>query len=242
MACGAGIAAAGALGAAGVGYAASQPSSETKTLENQEATNAATGGQYASTLIPQSEQALGQAQNFWQSVMSGNPQAVQGQIASQVNQVNQQTATATKNALEFTPRGGGQSEVLSQIPYAQSNSVQGLINSLTAQAPEQLASIGSSEGSIAAQALGQSTSAASQGISAQQTQQQLGMQAASSVGEGIGGLLSDYLLYEQNQNLSNNLNAYLLGGGGNSGGGNSGGGEPVLLNPNGNAYPMGGGS
>lgn len=175
------------------GAIAGHKSSQEKSLLGQEAENAKQGGEFASQLIPQSTKALGSAQNFWQSILNGNQQNTAIELAPTVNNIRSQSRQAEKSALEFLPRGGGQTETLSEIPYQRANAVTGAITNLAAQAPNELAQIGLAEGGLADSALNSSTSSAASGLNFLQASSAQAQQTGSSIGSGIGSLLYYYL-------------------------------------------------
>lgn len=184
------------------GLLGGRQSSQEKALEAQEASNAATGGKFGSEFLTSAQGNLNSAQNFWQSILNGNQGSTATALAPTINNINSQSAAAEKSALEFTPRGGGQSEIAASIPYQRANAVTGAITNLAAQAPNELAQIGTAEGSLGTSALSGSTASSASALNFLQGQSQQAIQTGTQVGQGLGNLLYYF------------LNAQSAGGGG----------------------------
>jgi hypothetical protein len=185
------------------------PSKQQNALASQETSNASQGSQIASNLAPGGEEALGTAQNFWQSILNGNPAARAQQLAGTVNPIQSASRAAETSALEFLPRGGGQTQTLSQIPYQRANAVSTAETNLTAQAPNELAQLGEAEIGGATSALNSSTGAASSALNFLTNEQQMQNASLTSLGEGAGSFLSWFSGTEAGQGL---LGALGLGG------------------------------
>lgn len=202
-----GAAAIGGGASIAAGALAGRQSSQEKGLTGQLQANAQQAGQSASQFLTSGKANLDTAQNFWQSIINGNQANTVQQLAGTINPIQSASRQAETSALEFMPRGGGSTEVLSQVPYQRANAVTGAITNLAAQAPNEIAQIGATESGTGASLLGQSSGAAASDLSFLQSNSAQAAQIGSSVGGGIGNLLYYY------------LNSRAASGGGGGGGG-----------------------
>lgn len=107
----------------------------TKSLLN--AFNPATTGTFN---VGQSD--IGSATNYWNAILSGNPQALTAATAPTANMLSTLFSGATNNASTGLPQGGYRSTMMAQLPFAQASQVGNYLLGLQPQAAQQLTGIG----------------------------------------------------------------------------------------------------
>jgi len=109
--------------------------------------------------IGHGEKDISQAENFWSSILSGDPSQISKVLGPQISAVNKQTQEAKKTASEFGNRGGGTNAALQSLDDRSIASVRSMISNLTGEAGGALGSLGggllSAGGSATAQAFGE---------------------------------------------------------------------------------------
>ena len=164
----------------------------------------------ANSAINTGLQGLGAAGRFYNTILSGNKDAISNLLAPQVSTVLGQYDNAAKSVAQFAPRGGGATQTLAQLPFqkatAAGNAYQGVLPSAAAGA----ASVGSAEGNIGGNELA-TTTGLSPSLSGFQTQQN---QLQASGGAGLSKSIAN-----QGAGLGALLGKLLGQGGGSSGAG-----------------------
>jgi len=157
-------------------------------------------------------QPLQQSLNYWQTLLSGNPNAMMSLLQPEVSQYANANNAALQNISQFAPRGGGRTTSLAELPFTQNRNIANMFASLRPQAAGQVGTLGSELGSLGLAGYGQGNagygSAASGYLSQAQQQQnarELQMWTASKVGAA---------LYDKFKNVDWGN----LGGGGGGGG------------------------
>jgi hypothetical protein len=115
-----------------------------------------TGGQY----LTSSQQNFAAPSTYYQSILSGNPAAVAGAVAPEVNQLNQGYANARRQVDQYAPLGGGRSSQITQMPFQQQGAITNLIAKARENAAQGLTGIGSAEGGIGSNLIGTGAQAA----------------------------------------------------------------------------------
>lgn len=85
---------------------------------------------------------IGAATNYWNAILSGNPQALTAATAPTANMLSTLFSGATNNASTGLPQGGYRSTMMAQLPFAQASQVGNYLLGLQPQAAQQLTGIG----------------------------------------------------------------------------------------------------
>jgi hypothetical protein len=86
--------------------------------------------------------------NYFQSLLSGNQAQSTAALAPNINQIQGQQNQALQSASNLSPRGGGRSSTLFNLPFQAASQISGLYNSLRPQAAQGLESIAGMEGNM----------------------------------------------------------------------------------------------
>lgn len=89
------------------------------------------------------EKNLGEASNFWSSILSGDPSKISQVLGPEISAINQQGQQKKKTAAEFGNRGGGTNAGIQMTDDATRSSVDSLFADLTKSAAGELGSLGS---------------------------------------------------------------------------------------------------
>jgi hypothetical protein len=171
------------------GLLGGRQSSQEKQLLGQEAENAAFGGQIAQQALPGAVGGLEQAQNFWQTLMSGNTQASNRMLGPAISGIQGQAGQVAGNILNLSPRGGYSSRALADLPTNTMGQIINLRNQLFGMAPQELAAVSGQLGALGTSALAQSTSAGSTGLNFLAGKDERSIQTGGMVGQGLGQML-----------------------------------------------------
>jgi hypothetical protein len=145
------------------------------------------------TLLPESEKYLQGAGDYYSKILSGDRAAMTEAMAPEIGQITGQLNQEKQNISKFTPQGGGQTGLLSELPFQQEGQVTQLLQQarpMAAQGLEQVAGLAGQEalgfGNLAQNAFTTDINAllgkASQDMPMQQ-----------QLGAGVGGLLGGVL-------------------------------------------------
>lgn len=142
--------------------------------------------------------------NYFQNLLSGNKAQTTAALAPDINRINDQNTGTLQSTSTLTPRGGGRSSTLFNLPFAGTTQTAGLYNGARAGAAQGLTGIAGEQGQVGTQTgtlganllntganyLNAGTTAASDlgGQAGQQRQQSAN--AFSSLGQGVYGLLT----------------------------------------------------
>lgn len=167
-------------------------------LSQQQAQNALPLYQHAAQLYNLTEPGMQTAENFYQSLASGQPGAIMRAINPAVQQITSATAGAKKNILENTPSGGEKNLALEMADANQGAQIGGIASQAFLNAPNALAS-------LAGQGIGESLSSFGTGISGTSS----AMSGLSSATSGLGSLGN---LQLESQQLQAQQKGAMLGG------------------------------
>jgi len=98
-------------------------------------------------LLSGAQSAFKPAQDYWSSILSGGPAAFQA-ISPTVQASNAAYNQAKNSISNFAPMGGGRASTLSQLPLQQAGQISNLFSQLQPQAAQQLANLGTAQGSL----------------------------------------------------------------------------------------------
>jgi len=149
------------------------------------------------TFAPMAQQGLGQAQNYYSGILSGNLSDITKAMAPEISTIQQQGAQQAKNLAEFTPQGGGQTQALSQIPFTTSGQETNLISQAQQGAAQGMAGLAGEElnavtglGNLSAGAFSQ----ALQGLLGKQSQATQGQMGGAELGLAASGGMDPAML------------------------------------------------
>lgn len=105
--------------------------------------------------IGHGEKDISQAENFWSSILSGDPSQISKVLGPQISAVNKQTQEQKKTASEFGNRGGGTNAAMQSLDDRSIAAVRSMISNLTGEAGGALGSLGGGLLSTGAAATGE---------------------------------------------------------------------------------------
>jgi hypothetical protein len=147
----------------------------------------------AKGLLPAAEADLGKAGQYYAGLLGGDRQKMMEAVGPEVNTILSQYDTAKRAAAEFSPRGGGRTQTLAELPFKESASITDLLQKVRPQAAAGAESVGAKEASLAAGLLPSGTSAAAQLLQYELGKQGMSfnqsMQQGAALAEVLIGLL-----------------------------------------------------
>lgn len=156
--------------------------------------------QVANPAVQQGLDTLQGPKSYLNGVMNGSQEETQGLLSPEVSTVLSQYDNAAKTAAELGPRGGGRTAILAEAPFKKAAAYGTALAGAKKQAIDTLPKIGESEAQIGNTQtqlnnqfkLGQSNVNAEQNRNIL-TEQAEKNKAYSSLGSGIGGLLTNII-------------------------------------------------
>jgi len=166
------------------------PSDATQSGFNTlQANNAATGAA-APPLVNAGTSNLGAGANFFRTLMGGSAADTAALLQPDVNRVNNANQQTLQAVSTLTPRGGGRSSTLFQLPFQGNQQIQGLFNGLRGQAASTLSQIGATQGGLGANLFGISNQGAGTLGELGERQQQITQSARAALLKGILGAVA----------------------------------------------------
>ncbi|MBZ5513894.1 MAG: hypothetical protein LAN62_03435 [Acidobacteriia bacterium] len=117
------------------------------------------GTEAAKGLLPQAEGALGKAGQYYSGLLGGDRQKMLEAVGPEVNTILSQYDTAKRAASEFTPRGGGRTAELAELPFKYSGEITSLLQGVRPKAAAGMERLGAEYGSLASSLLARDTGA-----------------------------------------------------------------------------------
>lgn len=161
-----------------------------KQLTGVETDIAKYGLSQAKSTIPAATSGLESSLNFFQTLLSGDRNAIAALESPDIMNTEQQYTAARTTADEFSPRGGGATAASEESRFSEASDIAKLFTSARAtgaagvsQISEMLANLGLGE-------LGASTTAANQGFQNIETSKENQQQQQGALGAGIGSLVA----------------------------------------------------
>lgn len=159
------------FGGGGGGTAKLSPTSPTfRRAEQLGDTMSQWGGGYA---LPEGKKLLGEAEStlqkpldYYSKLLSGNRQEMLQAEAPEINTMRGQTEQAKANIGKFTPQGGGQTALLSELPFRESAAETNLLNTVRPQAAKGLQEISSEQGALSGMVTGEGLQAENTALNA----------------------------------------------------------------------------
>lgn len=148
----------------------------------------------------------GTSGNYFQSLLSGNPANTTAALAPDINRIRDQNNQILQSTSMLSPRGGGRSSLLFNLPNKSASDVSGLFNSARPAAATNLANLAGEYGSTGLGAAGIGTNLFNTGVGAlnagtaaagkygelatnqQQFKYNAGVQAAQIIAAAIAGM------------------------------------------------------
>jgi len=145
----------------------------------------------AKRLLPKGEESIEQALSYYLPLLSGDRQAMMEAMGPEVNQIVSQYDTGRRAAAEFTPRGGGRTTALAELPFRKAGAITSLLQGARPGAAKAVSDIGFGVGDLASRLLPGSTGAGAQllGYALQRRGQDI--PAWEKMGTSIGSLIYD---------------------------------------------------
>jgi hypothetical protein len=100
--------------------------------------------------LPQAKEAYDPVLKYYKDLLSGNRAEMMGAVAPEVGAIRSGYDQAKKNISAFTPRGGGQTSILSELPFRQNADIQRLLQTVR---PAAAGNLGGLAGQIAGEGL-----------------------------------------------------------------------------------------
>lgn len=150
--------------------------------------------------------------DYYKKLLTGNRAEMMSTLAPEIGAITDEYNQAKKNIGTFTPRGGGQTALLSELPFKQMGDIQKLIQTVRPQAAQGLSQTAGQVGGLAGQVTGEGLQAGQLSLNAiaDQINALLGKSAQDiplqqDMGSGLYQILSRLPIFQ--------------GGGGGGGGG-----------------------
>lgn len=171
-------------------FGSSGQTSEQKALTKAETGIAQFGLGQAQQTLPAATTGLENTRNFFQTLLSGDRNAIMSLLSPEISTLSSEYNTGRQTAEEFAPRGGGRAAALEELPFAQANQVEGLVQGAqmtgatgVTQIDQLLADIGLGE-------MGGGTTAANAAFSNIETSKENQQQQQAAAGSAIGSLIA----------------------------------------------------
>jgi len=144
------------------------------------------GTQQAESTIPAATSGLTSALSFFQTLLSGDRNAVAAAISPDVQNIETQYETARRTGDEFSPRGGGATAANEESRFGEAKSIADLFTGARTAGAQGVASLSSLLGNLGSSLLSgaESTAAGIQSnlLASQENQQQQQAAAGSAIG------------------------------------------------------------
>ena len=149
----------------------------------------------AKRLLPEAEADIQKALGSYLPLLTGDRQAKIEGLGPEVNQISAQYDTARRAAAEFTPRGGGRTAALAEVPFRKAGAITSLLQKVRPEAAGKVTDIGQLLASIGLTAMprGEGGAAASL-LSTLTAERGQTMKLWGDIGVGAGEILAKVLL------------------------------------------------
>lgn len=179
-----GIAIGAGLGALGGGLLGGSSSDDpTKALQKDIPTLLSRGNTASDTGLS----TLGNAGNFYNTILGGNREAISNLLGPQISTILSQYDNASNAIRQFSPRGGGSTQTLAQLPFQKAAAAGGAFQSVLPSAAQGAADVGAKTGQIGSTNL----SIAHGGTEPYLHQGQFDATQAAAAGKGYGQLITN---------------------------------------------------
>lgn len=164
------------------------PSKQQNQLYSAEAGAVNFGLSQAETTLPAATAGLTSSLNFFQTLLSGNQNAIAAAVSPDVQNIETQYTTAQRTTDEFSPRGGGATAANEESRFGEANQIANLFTQARMTGAEGVANISSLLANLGLGEMGVSTGAASSLSGQLLAQQQNEQQQQAAAGAAIGSL------------------------------------------------------
>lgn len=127
--------------------------------------------------LPQGQKLLGEAEstlqgplNYYNSLLGGNRQEMLAAEAPEIENIANQANQQKQNISKFTPQGGGQTALLSELPFQTSAAETNLLNTVRPQAAQALTNISAQQAGMSGMITGEGISESQNALNAINTQ------------------------------------------------------------------------
>jgi hypothetical protein len=161
-----------------------------KALTTTETNIANYGLSQAQSTLPTATSGLESSLSFFQTLLSGNRNAIAAEVAPDVENIETQYDTAQKANAEFAPRGGGATAAQEESRFQEAASIAPLFTQARETGATGAASVSDMIAQLGLGELGVSSSTAANTVGQLQTSQQMQQQQQAAAGSAIGGLIA----------------------------------------------------
>jgi hypothetical protein len=161
-----------------------------KALTQTETNIANYGFQQAQSTIPAATSGLESSLNFFQTLLSGDRNAIAALEAPDIMNTQQQYEAARKTSDEFSPRGGGATAANEESRFSEASDIAKLFTQARSTGAAGVASLSQLLAGLGTSELGQSSTTAANTVGQLQTSQQMQQQQQAGLGAGIGSLVA----------------------------------------------------
>jgi len=147
-------------------------------------------------LLGQAEGTLQQPIDYWSKLLGGDRASMMSAVAPEAKNIMSQYDTAKQNISKFTPYGGGQTALLSELPFKEGGDIQSLIQKLRPQAASELEGLGKAQAGLSGMVTGEGLQASGQAgnefndlFGALLGQQKMNNQSLGGMGSALADLL-----------------------------------------------------
>lgn len=106
-------------------------------------------------LLSGAEATLQKPEDYYSKLLSGNRAEMMGAVAPEVQTIADQFAQNKANISKFTPQGGGQTALLSELPFQQSRATTELLEKVRPEAAKGLERLGAEKGALSGMVTGE---------------------------------------------------------------------------------------
>lgn len=106
-------------------------------------------------LLGEAESTLAGPEKYYSDLLSGNRASMMAAEAPEIQTINDQYAQNKANISKFTPQGGGQTALLSELPFQQSRDVTTLLEKARPEAAKGLERVGAEQGALSGMVSGE---------------------------------------------------------------------------------------
>jgi hypothetical protein len=157
--------------------------------------------------LPEGKKLLGEAESslqgpadYYSKLLSGNRAEMMGAVAPEMQTIADQFGQAKSNISKFTPQGGGQTSLLSELPFQQSRAGTELLEKVRPEAAKGMERVSAAQGALSGMVTGEGLQAGSQAqnainaqIDALLGQQRLDAKGQEAAGKGMYQMLQQML-------------------------------------------------
>ena len=148
----------------------------------------------AKELLPEARADIQKALGYYLPLLSGDRQAMMEAMGPEVNQISAQYDTAKRAAAEFTPRGGGRTAALAELPFRKTGEITGALQKARPEAAGKVTDIGQLLASIGLGTMPGGGGAAASLLSSLTAERGQTMALWGDIGTGAGKILAQVLL------------------------------------------------